>query len=280
VLRRYGYTLLLLALVHGCAPIESFSLKHLESAQAGSTARFFYPSQGGKVEGHLIRPYGNGRFPLLVLLHGHSTIYVGGTRVLPEAERLSAELCYASLAISLPGYGNSSVPGKNYNRELIKKIVLDGISRVRELPWVDGNRIVLYGFSRGAVFAATMASQIPTLRGLVLHSGAYDLPLLYRESPSSLVRASLNPEEQANPPLFSILPEVADWIAPTLILHGGKDSLIPTNQSVLLSDRLRALGKPHRSVLFPDAGHRLPLNGVTEEISSFLAAQIGSMCGQ
>lgn len=277
-MRSFGIIFALIALFSGCAAIKSGELKNLEGILTETPVQFFYPSQGGRIEGYLLRPEGTGPFPLAVLLHGHSFRRVGATRVLPVAERLTEELCYATLAISLPGYGESSLTGNDSDRELIKKIVVDGVAGVRGLTWIDGSRTLLYGFSRGAVFAAAMAGALPDLRGLVLHSGAYDLPRLYQETESPWVRSSLNPNGEVQPALFSILPEATTWSAPTLILHGANDRMIPANQALLLSDRLRTLAKPHRAVIFPDAGHRLPPDRVKNEVLSFLKQNVGTAC--
>jgi dipeptidyl aminopeptidase/acylaminoacyl peptidase len=48
------------------------------------------------------------------------------------------------------------------------------------------------------------------------------------------------------------------WYAPTLVLHGEKDSLVSVQQANLLRDSLDAAKKPYRFVLYPDNGHRLP----------------------
>ena len=78
----------------------------------------------------------------------------------------------------------------------------------------------------------------------------------------------LNPDGEKNPKLISILPEVATWHAPTLVLHGEEDFLVSVEQANLLSESLEAAKKPYRLVLYPIAaiachgrrqkkGHRL-----------------------
>lgn len=266
---------LLFSILFGC--VQTIPLRNLASLPTEKAMQFFYESHGGKAEGFLIRPKGSGPFPLIVLLHGDSWLRAGAKKVIPIAEQFSTELCYASLAISLPGYGMTEIEGDR-DRDVVAEVVLDGISKVRWLPWIDQKNMMLYGFSRGAVFASTMVPKIQGLRGVILHSGAYDLKRLYRDTSAQWVRRSLNPNGDTDPPLFSVLSDISQWSAPTLILHGGNDRLVPTSQAFLLHDRLQALGKPHRFAIFPDADHRLPPDGVREEVLSFLTENIGSAC--
>lgn len=240
--------------------------------------QFFYESQGGTVEGFLSRPPKSGRFPLMVLLHGHNWARSGAQQVVPIAEKFSQELCYASLAISLPGYGLTRVAGSDADSDVVAGVVLDGITKVAQLPWVDRTKIMLYGFSRGASFAAIVTGRIPELRGVILHSGAYDLMRLYLTTSNLWLRRLMNPYGKANPALFNVLADTPNWTAPTLILHGARDEVIPALQATLLRDRLEALGKPHRFVLFPDSGHRLPPTGVKGEVLAFLEKHVGSGC--
>lgn len=267
--------LIFVGILFGC--IQTIPLHNLAGSPAGTASQFFYESRGGKVEAFLTRPKGKGPFPMIVLLHGDSRIRAGAKRIIPVAEQFSDDLCYASLAISLPGYGMTEVEGDS-DRDIIGGVVMDGISKVRELPWIDQKNVLLYGFSRGAVFAATLVPKIQGLRGVILHSGAYDLNRLYKETSAQWVRQSLNPNGVPNPMLFNILSDLPKWSAPTLILHGGNDQMVPTSQAFLLHDRLEALGKPHRFAIFPDAGHRLPSDRVRKEVLSFLAQHVGSAC--
>ena len=273
-------SLLLVTLLLGCAGLATPPLQDTEALPAGKALQFFYDSQGGKVEAYLIRPQGEGPFPLMVLLHGHSLVRAGATRVVPVAEQFSSELCYASLSISLPGYGMTRIEGSDADREIVSRAVLDGIAMVGKLDWVDETRVMVYGFSRGAVFAAALAPRVPDLRGMILNSGAYDINRLYRETGSYWIRQAINPDGLSSLQLFTILPEVSEWRAPTLILHGSEDQMIPPNQATLLRERLQSLGKTNRLVIFSGAGHRLPRDEVKEAVVSFLTEQVGSACGR
>jgi dipeptidyl aminopeptidase/acylaminoacyl peptidase len=212
----------------------------------------------------------------MILLHGHTLGSIGGAEtVLPEAEAFASDLCYAGLAVSLPGYGETEVkPGTD--PKITLNVVLDAASLVERLPWIDSKRLYLYGFSRGAFFTSLFANQIEGIEGVVLNSGAYDLNRLYQETP--WFRSLLNPSGERNPKLMSILPEVLTWYAPTLVLHGEKDSLVSVQQANLLRDSLDAAKKPYRFVLYPDNGHRLPPEDVRQKAAAFLKEISGSAC--
>ena len=193
-----------------CAAVDPVPLAELRSLPEGSTARFLYPSSGGKAEAYLIRPRGSGPFPLIILLHGHSLSGVGAKRLLPAAAVFASDLCFVSLAISLPGYGDTAVAGGPL-ADTTRGVVLDAVAVAKRLPWIDSKRLYIYGFSRGAVVAAALINQLDGLKGALLHSGAYDLQKLYQETSSSWLRQLLNPNGDAKPTLQNLLPEVANW---------------------------------------------------------------------
>ena len=270
------YTALCLFSLVACNATQTVSIESLVDAPAGVTSHFLFPTSGSSAEAYLTRPAGPGPFPLMILLHGHTLGSMGGAEtVVPEAEAFASDLCYAGLAVSLPGYGETEVrPGTD--PKITLNVVLDAASLVEKLPWIDSKRLYLYGFSRGAFFTSLLANQIEGIEGIVLHSGAYDLNRLYQETP--WFRSMLNPSGERNPKLMSILPEVPTWYAPTLVLHGEKDSLVSVQQANLLRESLEAAKKPYRFVLYPNNGHRLPPEDVRKKTAAFLKEISGSAC--
>jgi len=260
-----------------CATVETVPVNDLAALPANATARFMFPSAGGLVEGYLARPRGSGRLPLVILLHGHSWVGIGARRVLPAGEAFAKEVCYASIAISLPGYGDTKIPAASL-AESTRQVVLDAVAKAKQLPWIDSSKIYVYGFSRGAVVAAALTNQIDGLKGAMFHSGAYDLATLYKNTSSFLLKKILNPNGDAEPKLHNLLPEAADWQASTLILHGAQDSVIPVSQATLLRDRLLSLGKRYRLVLYPQHGHWLPIRDIKDQAVQFLKDNGGSAC--
>lgn len=277
-MQRFLLALSLLGLLGGgCAVVTNVATRDLAGLPEASTHRFMFDSADGKAEGYITRPKGQGPFPLMVLLHGHSLVGIGARRLLPAAELFASEVCHASLTISLPGYGDTDVPA-GPTPEATRQVVHDAVAIAKKLPWVDPQRLYFYGFSRGAVVAAALINQTPGVKGALLQSGAYDLPRLYRETSNSWLRKLLNPKGEADPKLQNLLNETAGWPGATLILHGAQDSLIPPLQANLLDARLQALGKPHRLVLYPEYGHRLPLREISSEALKFLKDNGGSAC--
>ena len=275
IFRRFSFIALCIFCLIVCNATKAIRLEALSATTAG-TSRFVFATSGSKAEAYLTRPAGMGPFPLMILLHGHTLWSMGGESVVAEAEAFASDLRYAGLAVSLPGYGATEVPpGMDPNITL--KVVLDGVSLVKQLPWVDSKRLYLYGFSRGAFFAALLASRLDGIEGVILHSGAYDLNRFYQDT--IWFRSMLNPDGVKNPKLISILPEVPTWHAPTLVLHGEEDFLVSVEQANLLSESLEVAKKPYRLVLYPHSGHRLPTEDVRKKATAFLKETSGSACG-
>jgi dipeptidyl aminopeptidase/acylaminoacyl peptidase len=260
-----------------CSGVGVVPHEQLSALEGEKTVRLFYPSSGGNVEAYVVRPRGKGPFPLVVLLHGHSLSGRGAEQVLPTAEAFATEVCFASVAISLPGYGATEVADGPIE-EVTRQVVKDGVAFARQIQWVDKRRVFFYGVSRGAIVAAAMLNDVEGVSGAILYSGAYDLNRLYRETPSFWVRQMLNPNHDANPKLLSLLGDGPRWRVPTLILHGEQDKLIPVNQALLLRDWLKAGGTDPRLVLYPDQGHFLPRANVRERTLSFLKEISASAC--
>jgi dipeptidyl aminopeptidase/acylaminoacyl peptidase len=253
------------------------SHQQLSSIEQPQTVRFFYPSAGGKIEAYITRPDGEGPFPLVIFLHGHSFRGRGAEQLLSTAQAFAREICFAGLAISLPGYGSSDAVQGSIE-DATRQVVKDGIAFAQQLHWMDKNQLFLFGVSRGATIAAAMLNDVEGISGAVLYSGAYDLERLYRDTPSFWVRRILNPNGDANPKLFNLLADGAKWTVPTLILHGARDRVIPVNQATMLGDRLRFAGVYHELVVYPDHGHFLPRANVRERSMDFLKRFAAPVC--
>ena len=127
------FTVLCIFCLVSCSVAKTTSIEALGDSPAGITTRFVFPTSGSNAEAYLTRPAGPGPFPLMILLHGDNFGSVGAKSIVPEAEAFASDLCYAGLAVSLPGYGGTEVP-PGVDPEITLNVVLDAVSFVKKLP--------------------------------------------------------------------------------------------------------------------------------------------------
>jgi len=149
------------------------------------------------------------------------------------------------------------------------------------------NKMVMMGSSAGA--------QLALLRGYKYDQPVKAIAVISFYGPTDMVEFYNNPPSPALQPslfaLFGTSPEQNLWAyqqasasffvtsktAPTLLLHGKMDQLVPVSQSVLLKNKLQSLGVPNQLVIYPNEGHGLTgasLEDAYNQIQSFLQAHV------
>jgi len=233
------------------------------------------------------RPDYDGRFPAIVYLHGHqygerpggATFATWG--ILARTARSGA----VALAVSQPGYGRSDGP-PDYCGPFTQRAVETVLARIRTWPFVDPAKIAVYGVSRGAIVAAMLTTRDSRLAAAVLMSGTYDLGELYRRisAPSetrfllTAIAANLRHETDASEEAFrarSALAHAATIRTPTLLLNGALDDRFDPSSARRLGAAILANGVPAKVVVFPDLGHKIPIEVRGPEIVPFLARHLG-----
>ena len=161
------------------------------------------------VEAWLLRPASPSPFPIVIFAHGNGELiddWVGPFRDLTEAG-------LGVLLVEYPGYGRS---GGRPTQRSITDVMVDAFDLLQQHVDVDGDRVVAYGRSLGGGAASALGAVRP-VAALVLESTFTSVAAV---APWFLPRALvLDP--------FDNLAVAVERRAPTLVLHGERDSVIP-----------------------------------------------------
>ncbi|MFN3725682.1 MAG: alpha/beta hydrolase family protein [Allosphingosinicella sp.] len=222
--------------------------------------RFDFDHDGARVEAVIVRPADAAPHPGLVLVPGHSrTAY----DMLPQAIRF-ARAGFATVAVSQPGYGGSAGAADFAGPRTVAALQA-AAERFASQPFVDRTRLGIYGYSRGALAAASLAARTDLFKASVLGGGIYDFRAAYDQVGLAGIRANMEAEAGLSDEAIrarSPINDMAGLDGPVLIIHGDQDANAPPAQARALADRLTALGREHRLVLVPGGGHALSMNDV------------------
>jgi pimeloyl-ACP methyl ester carboxylesterase len=199
----------------------------------------FDTSDGLRLRAWLVRPAGPGRSMAVLVAPGN-----GGNRLgrAPLARAL-AEVGFTVLLVEYRGYGGNpggpSQPGLARDVRAAREYLATTLGLAPE-------RILYFGESLGSAVVTELATQYPPA-GLVLRSPFRDLGSvarhLYPIGPAvALLRDRYPVEEQ-----------IAGVTAPTVVIYGTADSLVPPEQSLAVAARAGA-----RTVPIEGADHNDP----------------------
>lgn len=214
----------------------------------------------------LWRPQGHGPFPGILLNHGSGRTREDLERLGPYEQNAAklgpvfARHGYVFLYLFRRGVGPSTDQGANavdlMNREfaahgqearnalqlqLLENREMDdalsGLKFLQALPYVDGRDVGVVGQSFGGSLTVLLAEREPTLRAVVVFSGAG-----YSFDRSPELRARL-------------LAAIDHVTAPVFFIHAENDYSLSSGK--VMDARCEQIGKPHRLKIYPPIGHTL-----------------------
>jgi acetyl esterase/lipase len=234
-----------------------------------------YTDQGGQLERlDVYVPRGPaplGGWPVIVAIHG------GGWRRFNKDEygpRIASAFVSHGYVVVAPNYHLSSPghPTWPLNFEEIQSAVR-WVRNYASQFGINPGQVVAMGESAGANLAnllgnqggsgTTAGTEVSSLvEAVVSFSSPTDLAALYSESPQAgkAVAQFLGGPPTAVPGNYvaaSPVDQVSPSSAPTLLIHGGNDPLVPVGQSIELAQALTAAGVRNDLVILPGGGHDL-----------------------
>lgn len=184
----------------------------------------FIEHNGNQIEFFLEKPTGDGPFPVIFMVHGYQPLEksCGGAEMIEHGVAPFIEQNIAIVSISLPGFGNSSGT-RDFAGPSSQKAVIAVMEYFKQLPFINREKIGLYGGGLGAIVASMVSTVTPDLTFQILQSGAYDISLWFAQLPSYLdgIKQNFEKETDNTDEAFEMRSATrhADLIkAPTLIL--------------------------------------------------------------
>lgn len=235
--------------------------------------RYGFRHAGGEVEAMLVLPRGAGPHPGIVLVPGYArTAY----DMLPVAMAM-ARAGFASMAVSQPGFGGSAGPADFVGPRTFAAL-LAASERFAAEPFVDRRRLGVYGYSRGGLAAAQLASRTDLFRAAVVGGAVYDFAAAYRQVPG-WIGANMRAEAGTGAAAIrfrSPIHDMAGLDGPMLIVHGAEDERASPDQARALARRLAELGREHEFVIVPGRGHAVGLDAILRPAIPFFRRHLGN----
>ncbi len=217
-----------------------------------------YLSDGLKVVGFIVKPVGDDeRYPAIIFNRG------GNREFAKINEDNLTYLTYLSsnnyVVLASQYRGNDGGEGKEEFGGKDVNDVLNIIKLAKSLPFINPNKIVMLGFSRGGMMTSLAIKHGAEIKAAAVVGGITDLGQTYNERTEpmkkvirELVGVDKTEWEKRSPYYW---PEKID--VPILILHGEDDWRVDVSQATKLADKLEEAGRVHELVVFPKGDHGL-----------------------
>src|SRR5215510_9982052 len=133
----------------GCAVLDSGT----------KVCQYDYAVEGKTVEAISFHPPGDGRSPGVLLVPG----YERSARDLVNLGIRLANAGFAAVAVSQPGFGRSQGPPDFVGPKTLA-VLTAGYRKLQREPYVDPNRMAIFGHSRGGMAASLLAVKIDDVK--------------------------------------------------------------------------------------------------------------------
>lgn len=234
-----------------------------------------------RVEYFIDKPAGTGPWPTMIFLHGHQDAPSVGGQMFVQFGALAAAARAGMLgvAVSMPGFGNSSGPD-DFAGPFAAHGVEAVIDSLQRAGLAAPGKIVLLGVSLGAMTAGRVAIDRPALAGVIMISGEYDLNDELTHPRSALAQGlarSAADRLGGDSALVtrSLIHDGARLRVPALLLAGARDDRTNPAHARALADSITAHGGSARFVEYPGYGHQIPPTVRAAEIDTFVAKVLG-----
>jgi dienelactone hydrolase len=189
--------------------------------------------------GVLFKPAGAGPFPAVILSHGFRGSAGGLASLLAPTMVQWGLVCIAvnythSEGVPIGAPGDESDPGATHENILRAHMTYE---LLRQLGYVDMNRVALHGHSMGAWVSVVLASEYPNDFRAVTTTGGGVRPAIVRRGPAP------SPSQ------------VRNIRAPVQMHHGSADETLPLVYDQRLDQLLSDQGVEHQLYIYPGAGH-------------------------
>jgi dipeptidyl aminopeptidase/acylaminoacyl peptidase len=237
--------------------------KYIENLESYS---IIYSSRGLKIHGYLAKPKNiNEPLPLLIYCRGGNRDYGELTDNQSLALARMASNGYIVLASNYSGStkseGIDEFGGKDVND------VLQLLEIAKELPFIDSNKIVLLGSSRGGLMVYQVLknqNHNNNIKAAVLLSCPTDLKVMFKNRPEmERLARTLIPNytnERENAIYKRSVIQWADSLpkhVPLLLIHGDSDERVNVEHSINLANKLKKQDHLHKLIIYKKAKHSL-----------------------
>jgi dipeptidyl aminopeptidase/acylaminoacyl peptidase len=242
---------------------------------ANNTARRFWgeakslhwESDGTRVQGWLLPPldFAPGtRYPMVVSVHGGPA----AANVPAWPSRWNAVLPSQGYFVFLPNPRGSYGHGEAFTQGNVKDFghgdlrdILAGVDEVVKQAPVDTDRIGVVGWSYGGYMTMWAVTQTNRFKAAVAGAGIVSWQSYYGQNridqwmiPYFGKSVYEDPEVYSKSSPITFIQNVK---TPTLVLHGDRDSEVPTPQGYEFWHALRTLGVPTQLVIYENEGHAI-----------------------
>jgi dienelactone hydrolase len=202
---------------------------------------FTYTDADRTVTGIFRKPNGDGPFPACIISHGQ-----GGSAVGYSASKANEFLPWGLGSIA-PSYshqanGDPSPVMSGFSPEnLARGVACRNI--LATLPWVDGERVALWGHSKGAWLSIGLAGVISD-----------------RIKAAGISAGGIVPDSFGVNQAAPTTTQASIVRAPWIMFHGAGDTVVPASQSVAFRALLDSLGVPEDRIEYDTTLHNLHQN--------------------